>query len=479
MSFLSRIKNIPNAVKASIAFFAANVVTSGISYLVTPVYTRLLSSEEFGQASLFLTWQQIFGIIAMFCLASGVFNIGMSDYPEKRNDYSFSMLILSNIITVVFFGILLSLYPLVSSFIKLDYPFIFLMFAICLVQPAYNFWVTRQRYEYKYKLVLLWSLICGIMSPLVAILLIAFSKEGDRLYPRIFGAECVLILIYVFFYVYIGIKNKWRLNIKYWKQAFLFNLPLIPHYLSSYLLSSSDKIMISHLVGDSQTAYYSLAQSIASIASIIWIAINGSLVPYTYEKCKENDFVSVSKVASPLVGIFAVGCIAIILIAPEMISFLGTEEYKQALIIIPPLVGGVFFQVHYFLYANIVYFYKKPVYVMVGSVVSFALNLVLNYFGIKIWGYQAAAYTTIICFLVQAIIDYFAMRIIVGKNVYDMVFVVMLSVVVVIFSLFGIYFYDSAVKRYFLIFLFLLALVIFRKRIIGFLSFRNKSKLEK
>ncbi|MBR2489711.1 MAG: oligosaccharide flippase family protein, partial [Clostridia bacterium] len=84
---LNKIKNLPAGVKASVAFFFASVITSGIAYIVTPIYTRLLSPEEYGQTSVFLTWVQVFGIIAMFCLHYGVFNNGMLDYKDKRDDF--------------------------------------------------------------------------------------------------------------------------------------------------------------------------------------------------------------------------------------------------------------------------------------------------------------------------------------------------------------------------------------------------------
>ena len=111
--------NISPGVKASIAFFLASVLTHGISYIVTPIYTRVLSSEEYGQTSVYLTWLQVFGIIAMFCLSYGVFNNGMMDHKDKRDEYSFSMLMLSNIITLSFSAILLSLYPLFKGYLKL------------------------------------------------------------------------------------------------------------------------------------------------------------------------------------------------------------------------------------------------------------------------------------------------------------------------------------------------------------------------
>ena len=476
MKIIGRKIKLTKAVKASIAFFIASIVTSGISYLVTPIYTNLLTTDEYGKTSVFMTWLQVFGIVAMFCLSYGVFNNGMCDYPDKRDDYSFSMLILSNIITLAFFGVLLAVYPLISQFLKLEIPLILLMLAVCFFQPAMNFWVTRQRYEYKYKAVFIWSLIRAVLSPLTAVVLMLNTSEGSRLYPRIFGAECSLIVIYIGFYVYLGIRNKWKINTKYWKQAFLFNLPLILHYLSTYLLGSSDKIMISHLVSDSATAFYSVAYSIAAIAAILWSAINSSLIPYTYEKCKENKLEDINKVTLPLMALFAVGCVIVIMLAPEAVRIMATNDYMEAIYVIPPVVGGVFFQVQYYIYANIVYYYKKPKYVMIGSLTAVVLNIVLNYIFIKQWGYMAAGYTTLFCYAVQALIDYIAMRKVVGRSVYNMKVVIALSAAVVAVSIASVFVYDNTIVRYSILSAVIILIIVFRKKIIAALKFRNRKQ---
>jgi len=228
------IANLPVALKASVAFFFSSVITSGISYITTPIYTRILSAEEYGRVSVFLTWLQILGVVAMFCLYMGVFNNGMIDYPDKRDRYSFSLLTLSNIITVLFGTVFLVIYPFIKSAMGLSYPLIFLMLAIFLFQPAYNFWVSRQRYEFKYKFVVLFAVLCAVVSPLTAILACLYADYGERLYPRIFGAEIPLIIIYIGFYFYIAKKSSFKVDRSFWKAALLFNLPLIPHYLSTY-----------------------------------------------------------------------------------------------------------------------------------------------------------------------------------------------------------------------------------------------------
>lgn len=476
MKLLKRIRDYPKGVKASIAFFFASIITKGIAYITTPLYTHLLTTEEYGKTSIFLTWLTVFGIIAMFNLQAGVFNNGMVDYPNKRSEYSFSMLILSNIITTLFSIVLLLMYPIIREWLQMDISFVILMCIIFFFQPAYNFWVSRQRYEYKYKSTVIWSIISAFISPLVAIVLL-MTTDFDHLYVRIFGAEVTLVIIYIGFYIYLGCKNRWKLNTAYWKAAIMFNLPLLPHYLSTYLLGSSDKLMISKLVSDTATAYYSVAYSVASVATIIWSAVNSSLIPYTYEKCKEKNYKAISNVTLPILVVFAIACVMIIMLAPEVVWIMATKDYMEAIYVIPPIVGGVFFQVQYYIYANIVYYYKKPKFVMYASVTAMILNIVLNYIFISLYGYMAAGYTTLFCYLVQAVIDYFAMKKVAKEDVYNMKFIFLLSGIVIVVALISNVLYNFSIVRYLIILIMLALIIINNKKIIAIVK-NIKSKKE-
>lgn len=447
---LDYIDKVPVAVKASTALFIANLISKGISYLTTPIYTRVLTTEEFGTVSIFQTWYQVFGIIAMFCLSQGIFNNGMVNYPDERDEYSCSMLQLSNLFTAFFTVLIIIIFPYVSHYIKLDFKYIILMIVLFIFQPAYNFWFTRQRYELKWKSILWSSLLCTVLSPAIAVIAI-FAFPNRRLEARIFGAEIPLILIYVIFYLYISKKTKFKIYAKYWKEAVYFNLPLIIHYLSMYLLSSSDRIMIVNLVGKSATAYYSISYSVASIALIIWNAVNSSLIPYTYEKCKNNEREDINSVTMPILAILFFASILVILMAPEVVSFIATDEYSDAIMAIPPIVGGVYFQAMYSIFANIVYYYKKPIFVTIGSVVSVCFNLILNYIFIRKYGYIAAGYTTLFCYIMQASIDYVGMRLVVGENIYDVGVIITLSIFVIMISILSQYIYNYPLYRYIII----------------------------
>ena len=40
----------------------------------------------------------------------------------------------------------------------------------------------------------------------------------------------------------------------YWRFALAFNIPLIPHYLSSQILNQADRIMIGNMIGKGEAA---------------------------------------------------------------------------------------------------------------------------------------------------------------------------------------------------------------------------------
>ncbi len=444
------LKNLTPSVKASFAFMFASIVTSGISYLMAPIYTRLLSPEQYGLTSVFMTWMDIFGVIAMFCLSYGVFNNGMLDYEQKRDEFSLSLLVLSNVITLCFGCLCILLYPLYGKYLGFDVKYVILMNVIFLFQPAYNFWTARQRYEIKYKYVVFWSILSALISPMCAVGFIIMAPN-DKFASRIFGAWLPLLVIYIGFYVYILYQGNFKIKIRYWKNAFLFNLPLIPHYLSSFLLGSADKIMIAWLIGEAEVAFYSIAYSVASVVIIVWNAVNSSLLPYTYEKCKIKDYESISKVTFSVLIIFSVTCVAVMMLAPEVVSIMATKDYQEAVYAIPPIIGGVFFQVQYYMYANIIYYYKKPKYVMYASVVSTVTNVVLNYILIPRFGYLVAGYTTLASYLLQAILDYLAMRKVVGIKIYNMKNVGLLTLAVVGTVMLSVFSYKTVLLRYIIV----------------------------
>lgn len=452
-------KNLPLALKSSIIYLVVSLIQKGLGFISSPIYTRLLTSDEYGSVSVYLSMEQLLGIIAMFCLSAGCFDIGMQDYKEDRDNFIFNTIVLSNFITLVCGSVLVLVYPLIKDYIGVSPLLLITMFVSFFFQPAFIFWTRKARFEYKYKTSGLLTALSAIISILVSIIAIFFWPE-NKVEARIIGTLAPMLIIYLFFWIHYWTKAKSKINFCYLKFAFFFNLPLIPHYLSSYILNSFDRLMIANLVGNSQAAYYSLAYSTAAIITMIWTAVNSSLVPFLLNKYENKDYDEASKVLNPVLIMFAFLCMGIVLVAPEVIKILGTIEYYEAIYVIPPIVGGVFFQSLYYVFTNVLYYYKKPHYVMTASVLTALLNLLLNYVFISLFGYIAAGYTTLFCYMLQAVMDFFIAKKIIGKNIFDIKTIIFLSLLVIIISLFSNILYLSNTVRYICLVIFIIILII-------------------
>ena len=117
---------------------------------------------------------------------------------------------------------------------------------------------------------------------------------------------------------------------------------------------------------------------------------------------------------------------------------------------------------------------------MLASIGGAVLNIVLNYVGIKLFGYVTAAYTTLICYMVYALFHYILMRKVCNeycdgiKPYNDRI----LFGIVVVFLLFGfglLLTYSYVVIRYFIVILMVIIVIVNKKRILEYL-YRIKNK---
>lgn len=464
-TLLHKYYSLPIATKATIAFLFASLFQNGLGFLMSPIYVRILSSEQYGIVSVYASYEMFLTIIAGFCLACGSFDVAMQDYKNDRSTYLFSILILSNVITLsTGFFIAIFIY-FVSPNLPFPHILIFFMILKLLMEPALVFWTRLNRYEYKYLAPMLISLITSLLSSIITVCSVLFFDEY-KVEAKITSSLCVMLPLYIYFWIHLAKKSKFKINISYLKFAFFFNLPLIPHYLSCIVLSNSDRIMIGYLSGSSQVAYYSLACNISMVLTVLWSAVNSSITPFIFKNYENKNYELVSNIVLPIVAMYALICLFFCLLAPELIVFIGTEEYYDAIYVIPPIVGGVFFLALYYLFTNILYYYKKPNFVMLGSVTTACLNLVLNYIFIQKYGYIAAAYTTLFCYLFQCIIDFYIAKQIIGFYIYNTKFLCLLSLVMLILIFISSYLYSFSYIRWCAIIL--IALFVYKERYVFF-----------
>jgi len=462
-----RYRDASPAVKASMALLFANLVLKGLSLISGPIFTRIMTTEQYGIVSTFLSWQSMLSVIITLNLSQGVFNNGMLDYKEDRDTFQFSLIVITSIMTIVFTCVFFCFKQYWLTMFELPAVLIFVMLAGFFTVPAYSFWSGRQRYEFKYKALTLITICNSVFALIIGIVAVLFVPSSQTAIARVCAMEGVNIAIGLFFYIYIGIKAKFKFKFSYCKYALKFNIPLLPHYLSMYVLASSDRIMITKMINVSATAIYSVAYTVASVINIFWGSIEASLSPWIYEKLDQEDRNAVKKVSGKIMAFFAMMCISCTLFAPEIMRILAPASYSGGIYAIPAVAAGVFFTAMYSLYMRVELFYKQTGFATIATTMAAFANIALNYVCISRFGYIAAGYTTMICYALLALFHYFNVKNKGFSDAFNNRLFMVISIVVILLSSLVSILYTYTIIRYCLIACVLVIVVLKKKTIIS------------
>lgn len=412
--YYQKYKQLPIQGRATIWYTICNILQRGVSVITIPAYTRILTKEQYGSYSVFLAWVEIFEIIATFRLAWGGFVVGLTKYEKDKDAYSSSMQCLSITITSFFLVVYLAFADYINEMTDMTTTMTLLIFALLYALPAIQFWTARRRVEYRYMSVLAVTIISSFLMPVlgVAAALVSEKKDIAVVGARVFVQGIIGIVL-----IWVNCHKKFTFyHRQYWKRALVFNLPLLPYYLSTVLLHTSDRIIIKDLVGKPEAAIYSVAYSASTIMQLFSSSINQALQPWLFKKMKDQSYRGVDKIIN--ISLLVVGGlnIALIAFAPEALYLLGPPSYQAAKWIIPPLAASVVVMFFYQHFVNVEFYYEESRITSVASIGSAILNVLLNYALIPKFGYLAAGYTTLFSYLVFAIVHYVFMRIVCKRN---------------------------------------------------------------
>ena len=405
---LSKYKNMPVQVKASFWFLICAFLQKGISVLTTPVFTRLLSTAEYGQYNVFNSWLGIITIFVSLNLGAGVYLQGLVKFEEERERYASSLQGLTTTLVIAWVVIYVVFHSFWNDLFGLTTVQMLSMLVMIWASAVFNFWACEQRNLYKYKALVVLTLLVAVAQAATGIIIVIYAKE--KVTARILGIAIVELIGYSALYVIQMMRGKKFFYAKFWKHAIRFNIPLIPHYLSQTVLNSADRIMISNMVGDNEAGIYSLAYSVSSIMVIFNSALMQTLNPWIYQKIKAKKFQDIEKVAYISLIIVAVSNLVLILFAPEVIAFFAPRAYYNAVWVVPPIAMSVYFMYSYDLFAKFTFYYEKTNLIMLTSVIGAVLNVLLNHIFINIFGYMAAGYTTLACYMIYSIGHYILMN---------------------------------------------------------------------
>lgn len=453
--------------KASIWFIVCSFLQKGISIISTPIFTRLMSTSEYGKYNVFTSWQGIITAIVILNLPYGVLSQGIVKFTETREKFTSALLGLMTALTAAWFVIYLIFRNYANSVFTLTTVQMICMLLMIWATSVFNFWAVVQRVDYRYRKLVAVTLFTSFAKPALGIIMVI--NADDKVTARILGLTIVEMITYIGLYFSLMHKGRVPFDYAIWKYGLKFSTPLIPHYLSQKILGSADRIMIDRMVSSDAAGIYSLSYQISQIMLILNQSLMQAIEPWYFRKLKDHKEGDIGRIAYSTMLVVAAVNLIVIVFAPEIIFLFAPPSYHESIWVISPIAMSVFFMYVYNYFVEIEFYYENTKWISFATLMAAGLNIVLNYIFIGVFGYRAAGYTTLVCYMAYSVFHYIVMNRIsggMGKKVFDLRKLLLISGSFLLSGTLITFTYNYPVIRYGIIALILVIVFIKRRAVI-------------
>ena len=228
------------SLKASAFYLVGNLFNKALAFFTIPIFTRLLTTSEYGISQTYLSWVSILTLIVGMSLGNSI-RTAYIDFGDDIEGYMSSIYGLS-LLSFVGSSALIITGMLIWSDIDI------VLVICCLMQSYFQFVSTAMTTKYMMKVDYIKKTLLLALPNLtiqVAAIITILNMHGDNKYMGyIIPYAAVYTIVGIYFVIASFIRGKKVFNKLYWKYALTYSLPLIFHGLSLVLLSSSDRIMM-------------------------------------------------------------------------------------------------------------------------------------------------------------------------------------------------------------------------------------------
>lgn len=378
--------------KSAIWYTAAAFTTKGLGFITIPLFTRIMTTGEFGLFNNYAAWQSI--LLAVLSLESyATLNRARLDCNGKElQDYQFTLLTCSLGITFLL-GMLLAIAPAVPELITdLDSKYLCIMLLYLLFYPAFTMFQMLQRVRYRYKLSAGLSLGASLLATGLSVLLVV--NMDDALLGRVVGQYVPFALLGMVFYLWYW-KTGGSFKLRYMKYALPLAVPLVVATLGAQVLLLGCRIVTQHSCGSDDVAFLSLATTISQIVLILVSTLNSAWAPWLYDCIETRQPERAVKTFRLYIWGMAVLSALVMLVGPELVLVLGGAEYKPTIWLVPSFMLTCLLSMLANQYIYLETYHKDVWAGGIAALIFGVLNLPLCWLFIQCWGFDAVGYANV------------------------------------------------------------------------------------
>jgi len=370
--------------KNSSIYLGAEIINKSIPFLLLPIFTQYLTPSDYGIIASFNSFVA-FTSIFIGLSVQGAINVNFFKYTkDKLKIYIVNAILLLVITTIIVFFIVFTFETQISEKLYLDNQWLYIGVIIAFAQFIsllnLTLWIAEKRPK-EYSLYQISQTIVTAMITLSLVVGYNLGWTGQLISIIITSLSFSLLSLYLLF------KREY-FTFKYEKESMndllKFGIPLIPHTLSGWIITSGDKILLLIMVGASATGLFTIGYQISMIMGVLVTSFHKVWNPYIYEKLslKEIDIKIKIKIVK-FTYLYFILIIILVFFLNEMAKYiflvLLAKEYTDSYKFVIYILISFGFNGMYFMVVSYIFFMHKTKELAKITFSSAIIHIILSY----------------------------------------------------------------------------------------------------
>lgn len=382
----------------SIVFVIGNLGSKMITFFMLPLYTRYLTTSEYGQSDLISALVSLLTPILTLSVIDAVFRFAMDKESDNKK-------VLTNgfLISTISFIIFLMLTPLVQN---VSYGLF-----VCILTYASALESMLQQFARgigKSKLYAFTGILMTVITVISNVILLVYM--GWKLQ----GYLISLLLAQVggFLFLFFILKCWQYLNFRsldkvLTKKMLIYSIPMIPNTVAWWLSNSVNKVFITIMLSTAANGLYAVANKIPSLISVFVTIFTQAWQISAIEEYKSKDSGKFfSQIMNLTIEILFIGVALLTLFAKPIVTILSTQAYFEAWKVVPWLALAVLYSSLSSFLGTIYTSSMQTRYLFITTVCGAVVNVISNLVLVPIFGLIGVGISAALAFVIISLMRF-------------------------------------------------------------------------
>lgn len=385
-----------------------------IGFLLIPLYTRFLTTSDYGILALVSIYTQVLFILVNMGQSTSLFRFYYDHDDQEGRD----RVIAASLWILILFSLPIAAVPLlapraIAGWFLDDGSYWYLITiatgtVLCKVLLRMPFQMMRAADQSKRYA--MWSVVRNGLTTATAVVLVAFfyMKATGVILAQFVGelTMCLLLAWPVLHALRAGFH--WQ-GIK---DQLQYGLPLVPAGAAAFILDLTDRWFIKEYYSVSEVGIYALGYRFGEIMTFVVTAFQLSWPQFIFRNQKEENAPDLyAQMATYYIAFLLFLWLGLSTFSEDLIHIMATPAFYAAATVVPIIGFALVLDGMTFMVKVGILITKKTYFRTITIFIAAGLNVLLNFLLIPRWGMMGAAWATLGGFLVQVVLTlYFSQR---------------------------------------------------------------------